>query len=248
MITLPYQVLTNKLLGDATFRPHAAQSSFFFRDEKFGIGSVTFDLLIDESHSLEFDIADHAIENGATISDHVQERLRTVQVTGLFTNHPIGDKTSGYVTEENPDGTVEVNRKPDRVNVYGREATINVALDQQLETLKALARDRKPVRLVTALEVYEQMVIETLSFDRGPDDGESVKFTARLREVRTATVEATYRDGVWNPPEPKTQATEEGKKLSENKKFGKVTGIEKTTNEIYEGVTGEVGVIGDLDE
>lgn len=249
MITLPYQGVINQAVDfynrEKVYRPRTVQTSLFFRDERFGIGSVSFDLLIDESHSLEFDISDHAVENGSTISDHVQERLRSVQVTGLFTNHPIGDKTSGYVTKENPDGTVEVNRRPDRVEVDGMEANFNVALEQQLKALKLLARDRKPVRLVTSLEVYEEMVIESLSFDRGPDDGESIKFTARLREVRTAKVKTTYRDGVWNPPEPKTQETEEGKKMAENEKDGKVTGMEKTTNDIYEGVTGEV--IGDIE-
>ena len=89
MITFPYQGLIDKFTG-SDIPPKVMQSSLFFRDEDFGVGrssaglvELPFDLLIDESHSLDFDIADHAVENGSSISDHVQERLRSVQVTGI---------------------------------------------------------------------------------------------------------------------------------------------------------------------
>lgn len=241
MITLPFQGLIDKFTG-SSFSPKVIQTSLFFRDDDFGIGELPFDLLIDESHSLDFDIADHAVENGSSISDHVQEKLRSVQVTGLFTNHPIGRRESGYVSTVDKDGFVEMNREPDKVNINGRDAVTNVALDQRLDELKKIARERKPVRLVTSLEVYEEMVIESLSYDRGPDDGESIKFTAKLREVKTAKVSIVRRDGVWNPPAPKTQATDAGKKMAENEKEGKATAatVEKATNTIKGGIEGKV--------
>lgn len=239
MITLPYQGLINQAVDfynrERRYKPKTVQASLFFRDEAFGIGDIAFDMLLDESHTLEFDIAEHAVENGSSVSDHVQERLRTVKVTGFFTNHPIGDKRSGYV---NDDGTI--NRAVDRVNVDGQEATVNASRDQKLDALKELARKREPVRIVTSLEVYEEMVVEKLDYDRGPDDGESIKFVATLREIRTAEVSTKTRDGVWNPPPPKSQATDAAKKMADNKKEGKVNGIEKTVDEIDSGVTGTV--------
>lgn len=262
MITLPFTLPYQGVINQATdwynreyrFRPKVAQASLFFRDEAFGVGSsssglvdIPFDLLIDESHSIEFDIADHAVENGATISDHVQERLRSVQVTGLFTNHPIGARTGGYVSgKPAKDGSVDVNRAVDTVNIDGAQGHGNIALDTKLDALKKLARERKPVRLVTSLEVYEEMVIESLNYDRGPDDGESIKFTVKLRQVRTANVSYKNRDAVYNPPPPKSQDSEVGKKLAENDKDGKVTGAEQqATERIYESVKGEV--IGEFD-
>lgn len=253
MITLPYQGVFDRVSGaydrEGKFQPKVVQSSLFFREENFGIGEIPFDLLIDESHSLEFDIAEHAVENGGSISDHVQERLRSVQVTGLFTNHPIGGVESGYVNygTEAEDGSVTVNREVDSVEINGVQGKGNESLDLMLDSLKALARERKPVRLVTSLEVYEEMVIESLDYDRGPDDGESIKFTVKLREIRTAKVSTVRRDGVWNPPSPKTQSTEAGKKMAENNKAGKVTGVEikNATNKIKESISGEV--IGSFD-
>ena len=233
MITFPYQGLIDKFSSE-DMPPKVMQSSLFFRDEGFGLEELKFDLLIDESHSLDFEIPEHAVENGSSISDHVCERLRSVQITGLFTNHPIGGKKSGYVNE---DGTV--NEEPDEVSVDGVEGRGNIAL-ANFEKLKEIARRRKPVRLVTSLEVYEEMVFESIPYSRGPDDGESIKFTAKLREVRTAKVSTVRRDGVWNPPAPKTQATEAGKKMAENNKAGKATAVEKATGKIKESITGKV--------
>ena len=233
MITFPYQGLIDKFTRE-DIPPKVVQSSLFFRDEGFGLEDLKFDLLIDESHSLDFDIPEHAVENGSSISDHVCERLRSVQITGLFTNHPIGGKKSGYVNE---DGTV--NEEPDEVSVDGAEGRGNIAL-ANFEKLKEIARRRKPVRLVTSLEVYEEMVFESIPYSRGPEDGESIKFTAKLREVRTAKVSTVRRDGVWNPPAPKTQATDAGKKMAENNKAGKATAVEKATGKIKESITGKV--------
>lgn len=233
MITFPYQGLIDKFTG-SDIPPKVMQSSLFFRDEGFGLEELKFDLLIDESHSLDFDIPEHAVENGSSVSDHVCERLRSVQITGLFTNHPIGGKKSGYVNE---DGTV--NEEPDEVSVDGVEGRGNIAL-ANFEKLKEIARRRKPVRLVTSLEVYEEMVFESIPYSRGPDDGESIKFTAKLREVRTAKVSTVRRDGVWNPPAPKTQATDAGKKMAENNKAGKATAVGKATGKIEESITGKV--------
>lgn len=233
MINFPYQGLIDKFSSE-DIPPKVVQSSLFFRDEGFGLEELKFDLLIDESHSLDFDIPEHAVENGSSISDHVCERLRSVQITGLFTNHPIGGKKSGYVNE---DGTV--NEEPDEVSVDGVEGRGNIAL-ANFEKLKEIARRRKPVRLVTSLEVYEEMVFESIPYSRGPDDGESIKFTAKLREVRTAKVSTVRRDGVWNPPAPKTQATDAGKKMAENNKAGKATAVERSSSKIEESITGKV--------
>lgn len=240
MITLPYQGLIDKASSffgfGERYQPKVVQSSLFFRDENFGIDELAFDLLIDESHSIEFDIADHAVENGSSISDHINERLLSVQVTGLFTNHPINGKTGVSVSN---DGSV--NRSADTVKFDGDEMTGNRSRDLKLDQLKKLARERKPVRLVTSLEVYEEMVIESLSYDRGPSDGESIKFSVKLREIKTARLMVAKSNAVWNPPTPESQETDAQKKMANVNKDGKVTGIEQSaTQKLKQSIRGEV--------
>lgn len=208
-------------------QPSVVQGSLFFQDESFGLSELPFDLLIDESHEIGFDITDHAVENGSAISDNVTERLRTVIVTGLFTNHPVGADKRYYV---NDDDTIK--ERPDTVNIDGRQAVTNYS-KERYEKLKEIVRRRKPVRLSTALEVYEAMVVESVSASRGPEDGESVKFTMKLREVRTAKVQAVTLNAVWNPPAPQVQETEAQQKMAKKESKGKVSATEKTSVTLY---------------
>lgn len=205
--------------------PRVVQSSLFFRDHEFGLSQLPFDMLIDESHSVEFDITDHAVENGSSIADHVTERLRSVIVKGIFSNHSIKGARSGFVSEND-----EVNKETDVVSIEGREAIPNSSFER-LNALKEIARNRNPVNLYTALEDFElsdiSMVIESLQYDRGPADGESVQFTLKLREVRRARLQKAYVDGAWEPPEPKSVETPSGKKMSKKKSKGKKQGTEK---------------------
>lgn len=205
--------------------PHVVQSSLFYRDHDFGLSQLPFDMLIDESHSIEFDITDHAVENGGSIADHVTERLRSVIVKGIFSNHSIKGKSSGYVGDDE-----EVKRQADIVSIEGREAIPNSSYEK-LEMLKEIARRKNPVNLYTALEDFElsdiSMVIESLQYDRGPADGESVQFTLKLREVRRARLQKAYVEGAWEPPEPKSVETTAGKKMSDKKSKGKKQAAEK---------------------
>lgn len=210
--------------------PHVVQSSLFFRDHSFGLSELPFDMLIDESHSIEFDISEHAVENGSSIADHVQERLRTVSVTGMFTNHSLNGRSGGFVNGN------EVEYAPDAINIEGRQGAKDTCIPR-LELLKEIARRRNPVTLYTALEDFElsdiSMVIESITYDRGPDDGESVKFTMKLREVRRARLGRAYVDGAWEPPEPQKLETPAEKKMSKKQKKGKKQAAEKISQTLY---------------
>lgn len=206
--------------------PHVVQSSLFYRDHDFGLKELPFDLLVDESHSIEFDITEHAVENGSSISDHVTEKLRTVSVTGMFSNHSLKGRKSGFVSESG-----EISEDADEIDIEGSSSMTNMAHDTMLRQLKEIARRRNPVTLYTALEDFEladiSMVIESLSYDRGPDDGESIKFTMKLREVRRAKLQKAYVDGVWNPPDPKSLEKPQQKKMDSKKSKGKKQAVEK---------------------
>lgn len=200
--------------------PRVIPASLFMRNERFGISNIPFDLLVDESHDIEFSITDHAVENGTTISDHIQPELRKVRISGLFTNHSING-AGAFVTEDK-----ELNGrtwKESRVEIEGAEAITNTALERW-EALVKCANARQKVRVITALEVYEEMVIETLHADRGPDDGEAIKFDLTLREIRTAEFQSENAGGEWDPPEPSSQGTDAEQAMSKKANAGNVSG------------------------
>ncbi len=200
--------------------PRAIPASLFTQSEEFGLDEIPFDLLIDESHERGFDITDHAVENGAVVSDSIQRRLRSVTVRGMFTNHPI-KRDSGFSVDK--DGNVT---KPESVKIEGGdggEALRNSARDEKWKALNEIAERKGTVRLVTALEVYDEMAIETIQADRGADDGEAIQFTLTLREIRSVALVTTSEGGTWTP---KRQTTWKERVAARKKQNGKVSAEE----------------------
>lgn len=230
--------------------PHSVPASIFVQESRFGVYAdddgtsgpfaLPFDLLVDESHEMDFDVSDHAVENGSAVSDHVSPRARSVEVTGLFTNHPIGDGrafdsygVSNTFTQKDmydySDSVELVDPKKLRDGTSFRAAGDNVTL--RFGSLKALAERRSKVRIVTALEIYDEMAIESLSWSRGPEDGEAIRFRLRLRQIRTAKVSTKTVSGVWDPEEPEGSGAPEKRAMKRERKEGKVTGIEKKASD-----------------
>lgn len=211
--------------------PHVVQTSLFFRDHEFGLSMLPFDLLVDESHTIEFEVTEHAVETGANIADHITEKLRVATVTGLFSNHSIKGRKSGYVDENG-----EIAEEPDEIVVDDVKATENSSYNR-LKKLQELARRRNPVTLYTALEDFEleniSMVIEHIDYERGPSDGESVKFVMKLREIRKAKILSRNIESAWNPPDPVKLDTPAQKKMDSKKKKGKSSAVEKTAQTLY---------------
>lgn len=185
----------DRFFNEAKVAPKAIPASLFSRDESFGIGDIPFDLLIDESHTLEFEASDHPVEDGSVITDHVTQKLRTCTVTGFFTNHP-SRKLDASEEDWEKFQTSEVVSD-------GETVTVNRSLEM-FQKLEELARERKPVRLVTALKVYPEMIITSLPVKRDPKAGESVKFTVTLREFKTATLKKVAVFGKFKAPDMKT--------------------------------------------
>lgn len=184
--------------------PRKVSASLFTQSEPFGVGSsekgvveLPFDLLVEESHTLEFEASDHPVENGAVITDHVTQRLRTCTVTGLFTNHPM-ERDGGF------SGSDVDSFQNTEITEDGTELDHPRARDDMFAKLEELACERKPVRLVTTLKVYPEMIITSLPVKRTAEDGESVKFTMTLREFKVATLKKATAFGKFQPPNMKT--------------------------------------------
>lgn len=164
-------------------QPKKAQSvpaSLFWRDEQIGINGFPFDLFISEKHKLDFSVSDHPIQNGATISDHVHKQLQHVTIEGLFTNHPLKK-----LEEIN-----NVTFKDEFATKEEKETLTNRAL-RKFDELRELANKRRPVRLVTSLQVYPKMIITSLSYDRDAKSGSSIRFTMELREIQIVNLQAS---------------------------------------------------------
>ena len=209
-------------------KPRSIPASLFSDGQPMGFPDewLPFDLLVSESHSLQFDISEHRVETGTPISDCINERLRRVTVSGIFTNHPVG--TEGAYVDSNGN---RIEGHPDKIEIEGRTPVMNTALDRW-NRLKELAHEKRTVRLVTAMETYGEMAIESLSSDRSGRDGEAVRFSVSLREIRTASAKVLRIEATWNPPEPKTQDKPEKRAMKKKKNKGRVPATGVSAEEI----------------
>lgn len=125
---------------------------FGVNDSKY---SLTFDLILDESYSFSNTVTKHPVQNGAIITDHVQNMLRSCAFTGLVSNYSLKSPF------------LDRNRAQDAY-----------------DTLKTIWKNKELVTISIGLEILENWLISDLSTARSSKDGESLSFTINFTEAR----------------------------------------------------------------
>ena len=121
-------------MATVTANPTNAQLVLF----KTNLDGYFFDAIIDSQHTHQAKITSHPVQSGANITDHIYiepvELTMTIRMSDSFNSYVNGQFSGG----------------PSRsVNAYN--------------VLRELQRTRVPFQVVTRLETYQNMVIETLS-------------------------------------------------------------------------------------
>lgn len=177
-------------------------ASLFARRDK-GVGGIAFDLMLNESHGLTYKISEHPIDSGAVVTDHVQQQPRECSVTGIFSCHPIGS----YSSDE-----IDIDEK--------EKITNNRALEKYL-SIEKIAKEKKPIRLVTDLFDYPSMLIKSISVNRDKASGEMVTFQMSLIEYQSVTLSQVSSEGVIQPYD---LTTDNRKKIASKVNSGRVSG------------------------
>lgn len=175
----------SQFIPSVKIEPKAVKASLFFKD-KLGLELLPFDLIVDESHTLEFSASDHSLENGAIVTDHITQKLRTCQITGMFTNLHIAKKRGSKESDYN-------------VKVENNNAIENVSQKNYME-LEKIAKKREPVMLSCSLFSDSlEMIITSLSVKRSSKDGSSITFTLGLREFKVVQLKNVNVFGKYKP-------------------------------------------------
>lgn len=190
--------------------PIHKSSSLFFKQEGYFVGSISFDLLVSENHSLESEVTSHPIETGAQVNDHVRVLPRKGTLTGLVTNFPL-DGLDTLVIEPLPNSFME------KVNSLGGTILQQVAALNPLTSLlaprptmdssdyspltkpqnraanawelfKGLMEARQPVVISTGLEKYQDGVVTKVSTSRDKDTGDALKFAVEFQAIQFVTL------------------------------------------------------------
>ena len=125
---------------------------------KTNIGGYFFDAFLRQDHSSELEITDHPVQSGSNISDHAfmkpRELTLELGMTEAFDSIVPGQFADNYMRS---------------VSAF--------------RLLQDLQRTAQPLRILTRLQLYENMILQRLS---APDDyitRHALKCTATFREI-----------------------------------------------------------------
>lgn len=193
-------------------KPVSVPASLFLINGSFGVAGLEFDLLTGESHGLDFQVSEQPVEQGATSTDHVRQLPRECSVSGVFSNYPLHKESTSQV-----------------VAIDAAEALTDNRALRLYNNLESIAAKRLPVRLVTGMRVYDEMIIVSVKADKAPQDGETVRFTMRLREWKTVRLEVVALDVLIAPPD---MSTDQNRRASVQKSSGRVSAEQRVAEKI----------------
>jgi len=146
-----------------------ATTLFFQNNRNYGVGIITFDLILEETHNYSNSVTRYKIEDGSNISDHIQNEVESGSITGLITNFSLFD------------GVLLSNKAQDVFN-----------------QLRDLYLNKELVDIVTVLKVYENVAITNISVPRNSESGEELISNFSFEQVdivnlQEVLIEATIR-------------------------------------------------------
>lgn len=118
------------------------------------IGHITVDCTPEQTHRFPSRITENPVEDGSVYTDHVVLLPAVVEIIGRISNASIFPTLSQYTYHD------------------------------AFQELVRLQSERTPFVVVTGLNVYQNMLIEDITIPRNANDGQSMRFTAVLREVQ----------------------------------------------------------------
>lgn len=134
-------------------------SLFFSQNKSYGVGAITFDLIISETHNFNTAVSEHPIETGAVITDHIDNALEQGTVSGLISNHSL--RSNGIIS----------NRAQDA-----------------FDALVDLWKEKTIVTITTVMRTYENVVITSMPFQREHSTGDALFISLSFRKVEIVSL------------------------------------------------------------
>lgn len=118
---------------------------------------VELDAILSENHRFPGRISQFPIEDGSNISDHIKNDPISVTIRGFVTNSPVA--------------------------ILGTRFSQDDPVQTAFDSLKEIRKNRTLVRLVTLLEIYDDMGMSNLNIPVSANAGEVIRFTAEFTKV-----------------------------------------------------------------
>lgn len=185
--------------------------------EKRNLRGLVIDCLISESHSISTQSTDYPIAKDSSMSDHMVTNPRKISIKGAIHNHQlknyIGDLAPSNL---NSNPLVEAFNERDEGSVEDFQSLVSTigksnfgsVLTEFTETGKGeriraawariveIANNKELCQLVTNLEVYDDMVIESASANHDANNSDFLEFEMTLKKINRVSPRTTEVAGI----------------------------------------------------
>lgn len=219
------KAIAQTVLGEQSLPQHVC---LFYPKEGYKVGSVELDLILDEDHSKSAQVTENPLQDGRAISDGIFLELQEGSLTGLVTNHSVkrAEERAKQLELQDSD-TLMAEAKNYQLENRAKQAWVD---------LKAVMDAKKPVTIVTSLEVYDDVAITNISTERNGDSGDALEIKVSFRQILTVSL---MENEVTAQVQPKDMDSDINRKSALGVNVGQkvAKNISKSTmNELYFGV------------
>jgi hypothetical protein len=161
---------------------------------------IVLDATVTLKHSLQAEPTQHPVEGGSSITDHVHVKPDMLELEGVISDTPI-NPISFNVSDLATRGAVAATQKLGNAvgsfagtgfgGLVGGTVAGLLGLGQNssrsingFNVLQEIMKKRHPVRVITGLKVYDQMIITSLDIPQDASIGRSLRITISLQEVQ----------------------------------------------------------------
>ena len=158
---------------------------------------LKLDACLSQSHKYKNKATAYPVESGMDITDHIRQEPEQFEIEGMVTNSPV---TFLPLLNKAPSPTelqTIVNKGKDRV-MSAYEALLLICGRKLVKVPEMIETKPKIVDIQTNLRVFNDMIIEDLSFDFDNKTGDALPFKAsakRIRRVTTRQATINYTSG-----------------------------------------------------
>lgn len=142
--------------------------SLIYGSSKALIGEIMVDAFINESHTFSNEISEHPVENGFSIVDHIQNQPLSLSLNGIISNTPMD--LLGLVAIDSANRLLSENKDD--------------FCETAFKKIEELFAKREPITIATSLKTYPNMVLESLTIERGGGIGDALSFTCIAKQIR----------------------------------------------------------------
>ena len=203
--------------------------SLFYRADGWSVGEISLDLILTETHSLNAVVTQHPVQDGSTISDHITILPRSGTMRVLVSNFSLS--------------TAKGDDRADWDEIYDQGEAAQKSLPNRAEEawkkLKDLVKKRELVKVVTSLEVYEDVALTRVETTRDGDTGDALEIDIDYEQVTKVKLKETKVTAQVQPRDMKSTINQ---KSAVQVNSGQKVGTEATAVEEAQLTLGEVVV------